>query len=258
MFGSPDHTAYDLKFRLLDIPVRVHPLFWLIMAMLGGMHGQPLRSVLIFIACAFVSILVHEFGHGLSSRWLGREPGGIVLYSMGGFCYYDYQHQAPWKRVVVLLSGPGAGFGLFSLVLVALKAGYGIDPMDSLASIGVGNGSIKGFAKMGPHLSMPMIEIIQTLLWINLWWGLFNLLPIWPLDGGQITATVLGALNPVNGVRWGHVVSLLTAGGFAVWAATRQDYMSALWVGSFAFMNYQILQTMHDSYRSTRDSDWGR
>ena len=36
MLGMPEPTAYDLRFRLLGIPVRVHPLFWIVMAVMGG------------------------------------------------------------------------------------------------------------------------------------------------------------------------------------------------------------------------------
>lgn len=79
MLGSPEITAYDLRFRLLNIPVRVHPLFWLIMLFISGLADIDLKLALVFVACAFFSILVHEFGHGLSARHGRRAHGDCPL-----------------------------------------------------------------------------------------------------------------------------------------------------------------------------------
>src|SRR5262249_39943145 len=58
ILGMPAPTAYDLRFRFLGIPVRVHPLFWLTTALLAG-QDAPTGSIMIWIGCVFVSILVH-------------------------------------------------------------------------------------------------------------------------------------------------------------------------------------------------------
>ena len=70
MFGLAE-TQFDLKFRLLDVPVRIHPLFWVVAAVMGWRENE-LRVVLLWVLCVFVSILVHEYGHALMSRivWL--------------------------------------------------------------------------------------------------------------------------------------------------------------------------------------------
>ncbi len=262
ILGSPEHTQYDLRFRLFDIPVRIHPFFWLIMLLIGPSSrsgGKPdLLPTAVFVLAGFISILVHEFGHALSSRWLGRERGGLVLYAMGGFCFYeDNRPVAPWKRLVVLASGPGAGFLLLGAMLLGASVLYKIHPMDNLALLGIGNGDVVQSVLHLPR-SVSFRYLFIFLLEINFWWGVFNLLPIWPLDGGQMTTTFLGAVNPRHGLRWGHVVSLLTAGAVAVFLASREQYWNAILVGSFGFANYQILQAMHDSYRSSQESDWGR
>src|SRR5262245_15006978 len=105
MFGSPDHTAYDLHFRALRIPVRVHPLFWLVMVWVSnsGSFGRQfeLAAALTFVVCAFISVLVHELGHGLASRAVGDEPTGIVLYAFGGFCQVPMERQTPVQKLIV-------------------------------------------------------------------------------------------------------------------------------------------------------------
>ncbi len=56
MLGAAE-TPYDLRFRLLGIPVRIHPIFWLVSIVLGWRdHNLPM--VALWVACVFVSILV--------------------------------------------------------------------------------------------------------------------------------------------------------------------------------------------------------
>ena len=79
-------TPYDLRFRFLDIPVRIHPLFWLMSAVLGFQENN-IPAVLIWIGCVLVSILVHEYGHGLMAKHFHGSPS-IVLYGLGGLCCF--------------------------------------------------------------------------------------------------------------------------------------------------------------------------
>ena len=86
MLGLAAPTAYDLRFRLLGVPVRIHPLFWLVACLLGGpwLEGRwGAGYLLLWVACVFVSILVHELGHVLAGRAFGAR-GHILLYSFGG------------------------------------------------------------------------------------------------------------------------------------------------------------------------------
>src|SRR5262245_23717935 len=125
-------TPYDLRFRLLDIPVRIHPLFWLVSAIFGW-RDHDLPHVLMWIGCVFVSILVHEFGHALMSKRFNGSPS-VVLYGMGGLCYSQGE-RTPMERLAVILAGPAAGFLLCGLVMVASSMLYGVTPLDHLSLI---------------------------------------------------------------------------------------------------------------------------
>ena len=229
MLGSSDETAYDLRFRFLGVPVRVHPLFWLVMFVISGAN-KDLASGAVFVACAFLSVLVHEFGHGIAGRLMGDEPREIVLYSMGGYCAFHQARATRWRRIFMLLCGPGAGFLLFGLVLI----GWLLLPPGEVE---------------GSKLRLALADLLK----INLVWGILNLFPLWPLDGGQILGAGLGMVSPRNGMRWAHVVGLLVAGAIAVWLATLSDWWMALWFGYFGFINYQMLQALH--YASTYAED---
>jgi len=71
ILAEPGKTQFDLKWSMLGVPVRVHPLFWLITLFLSYHERMPFTLVLISIAAIFFSILVHEFGHALSGRYYG-------------------------------------------------------------------------------------------------------------------------------------------------------------------------------------------
>src|SRR5579875_2541086 len=123
MLGASE-TPYDLRFRALGIPVRVHPFFWLVAAMLGW-QNENIPVVLIWVGCVFVSILVHEYGHGLMARAFGASPS-IVLHGFGGLCIYQPDRQTPRQRLAVLLCGPGAGFVLCLAVMLVFSAAFGL------------------------------------------------------------------------------------------------------------------------------------
>jgi stage IV sporulation protein FB len=251
-------TPYDLRFRLLDIPVRVHPLFWLTAALMRWREGD-LPAVIMWIACVFVSILVHEFGHGLMAKYFRGSPS-VVLYALGGLCYSQGE-RTPSQRLAVLFGGPGAGFLLCGLVMLIASLAYAITPAEHVELLL----ELVGLTSNLPSALDRITSRTPALLYlfmvqINFFWGLINLLPVWPLDGGQATQVVLTMFDRRHGVRRGHIVSLLTAGIIAVFAASREDYFLALMFGILAFMNYQSLQSLHQasSFGLDHDDDWWR
>ena len=95
---------------------------------------------------------------------------------------------------------------------------------------------------------------------INLLWSLFNLLPIWPLDGGQATQILLSLYDRARGPRWGHIISLLVAGGLAIMALAQGsgNLFRALFLGYFAMINFQMLQSLHQAHSMGlyQEDDW--
>jgi stage IV sporulation protein FB len=267
MLGATE-TPYDLRFRLLGIPVRIHPMFWLIMALLGW-QNRNLGAVALWVACALVSILVHEFGHGLMSKAYDCSPS-IVLWGLGGLCYSQGERQTPLQRLAVILAGPGAGFILFGVVLLITTLLFQISPAEHLESIL----SLVGLSHFPSSVSHKFDRVMQSgkagyyletayhnMIFINLMWGLLNLLPLWPLDGGQATQILLTFVDRSRGPRWGHVVSLLVAGGLAILImATTKDMFLVIFFGYFAVINYQVLQSIHQAHSMGlyQDDDWWR
>lgn len=244
MLGMPAPTPYDLRFRLLGIPVRITPWFWLVTAVMGWDSNHPTATFL-WIACVFVSILVHEFGHGLMAAFFGLRSE-IALHGLGGVCASEGRQTIP-QRLLISFAGPAAGFALFGIVYAVQWLGESRD-----------------------WFSAPDARMVLFFLWwINLVWNMVNLLPIWPLDGGQMTSAILMAFNRRDGARRAHIVGLLTAGVLGVLSATllqplveryQLDRLFLLiFFGFLAFANYQALQVYHQfhgQYGGTDDADW--
>jgi stage IV sporulation protein FB len=198
VFLEPTPTPYDLRWRMFGIPVRVHPTFWLFSAIFGYDYVQlGFGYLLMWIGCTFVSILFHELGHVVAGLIFG-QPGHIVLYSFGGIAIGQYHHVRPWQRIAIYLAGPGAGFLLYGLVY--LFARYGMLHVD-------------------PTFNMPYLHIgVGMLLFMNLFWNLLNLIPVFPLDGGQVSREICTMVSRRNGFRFSLGLSFLLAGLIAVYS----------------------------------------
>jgi len=216
----------------------------------------------LWIACVFVSILVHEFGHALMGKQFGGTPS-VLLYSMGGLCYPGTE-QTPGRRLAVILAGPGAGFLLFLATLGIYSLLFHLSPAEHLALVNPYIGlptnlanRFAGFEKFPEGMAWPTYSMMAR---INLYWTIINLLPIWPLDGGQAAQVVLTQANPRDGARWGHGIAFLTAGLLAIFMGVQaQNLFMALFMGYFAYVNYEQLQRLHEASRfGHQDDDWWR
>ncbi|NQT37656.1 MAG: site-2 protease family protein, partial [Planctomycetes bacterium] len=240
LLGEPQRTQGDLNFAILGFPVRVHPFFWLIAVLLGRPMQSRLQEMLIWVTVVFVSILVHELGHAMVMRWYGFRPW-ITLYGMGGLASYD-QGQAhgsaglqPRGQILISAAGPAAGFFLAGLIL-------------GMAYL---SGSLRGFVRdeifgFWPEISVQskyLAFFLRQMIWVNVGWGLINLLPVYPLDGGHICREILSLRNPRAGIERSLVVSVGVGAMMAVYALVG---MKQIWVavmfGFLAYSSYTTLQ----------------
>lgn len=247
MFGVPGPTEFDVRFRLLGIPVRVHPLFWVLTLFLGWDLSRGGGKLLVmWIGCVFVSILVHEFGHALTARAFGSEPD-VLLYSLGGLCIYQDARETPWRRFFVLIMGPGAGFLLGGAAIAWGCARSHASPLD------VWRGDFWPGSDDGRR-------IILFLTWINLCWGVLNLLPVMPLDGGQIASVFLTMHSRRHGQRRAYILSLVVSGLATLYFVQERSLFGAVMFGMLALTSFQVLQALHDQARHGSfledDADW--
>jgi stage IV sporulation protein FB len=238
MLGQIGPTEFDLNFRAFGVPVRVHPIFWLTSAWLawnmtpsGPQETQFLPKLIVGILCIFVAILVHELGHALMNRRFGFHSE-IVLYILGG--YATSTRHSTWRDIAVSAAGPGAGFLLFGASWLGIYA-YG--------------GVLK---QNGDAISDLALHALVVSFFINLVWNLVNLLPVSPLDGGQISREFFVWLRPRDGYAIHLQLAMLAAGAVALYSLYCYTQKTAvfgldpiflgLMFGFLCFQNFQQYQ----------------
>ena len=251
MLSVPEPTQFDLRFRLLGIPVVVNPFFWVLSAFLGWQSHNGIGIVL-WIGCVFVSIMVHEFGHALTGLAMANQRPRVVLYWMGGLCVPDREERSPWTKIAVLLMGPGAGFLLLGVVAAVGASVFGFIQI----------GDYAWYIHDAPRWNNPYLaQVYIERLFVNAVWGVFSLLPIFPLDGGQIAGVLLTMNNRHEGMRRAYMLSIGVAALVAAYFYSKNETYTALLVLMFGLMNFQLLQASryegkYAGQMDQEDDDW--
>ena len=178
-------------FTLAQVPVYISPWF-LILIWFFGRHFSFSQMAVLGV-CITLSLLVHEFGHAFAIRYYGSRPW-VVLYAMGGlagreqdfgsFSSSSRARDDTWSQVLISAAGPAAGFALAALICLTVN----------------GMGARVGFTFGGTGLvswqfddieQFHTLVLVDDLMFINIFWGLLNLLPVYPLDGGQISRELM-------------------------------------------------------------------
>lgn len=184
-----------LGFRLFGIPVRVRPSFLLIAAFLGLFGARDPMFVAAWIAIVFVSILIHELGHALTARSYGAEVA-IELNGIGGLTRWSIPSTSlgPGRRALVAAAGSAVGV-LFGAVVWVVAS------------------------QLGPYRGLTGF-VINNVIYVNVFWGLLNWLPIRPLDGGHLLLSLLEKFAPRRGEMIARAVFVLTAGAGLLFGIT--------------------------------------
>lgn len=213
-----------LKFSLFRIPVSIHWMFLFLTAFLGGglraQTGEEIRGVMIFMVAAFISILVHEFGHALAGLKMGARRTEIELNGMGGLARFPEARFTRKQSILTAAAGPGASILLASVFI-------GITLLLSSRS--------PEAASISPELA----SFIDTMVFINLFWTFINLCPVMPLDGGQILRNALGPTRE----KLSGIIGLVTVVILAVllWFATQSIY-NLIIMALLASYNWKLIQ----------------
>lgn len=181
-----------------------------------------IQYALLWAPVLFISVLIHELAHAAAIGLFGYGPSDVVLGGMGG-ATMNKRTARPWHDVVISLAGPLSSFALMFLIQFI-------------------------WARTPAARADPMMVAFLPLLWTaNMWWGLFNLLPITPLDGGHAVRSFLrmflGERNAFRIAVWIAIVAGVAAVSWAIW---RKSTVLAVLIAWYVFMNYQQWQYYRD------------
>jgi len=223
MEGCAPSCAAMFRFRLFRVPFEVTGSFWIAAVLLGGIGSdfnsrEQIIRLVIWVACVFVSIVVHELGHALVGRFYGGEPY-VILQGMGGLTYRSGPPVSRPKSIAISLAGPAFGFALFVCVWAGRNYVFDAQP---------------AWLERRDGGAMALLTAIQYLIFINGFWTLFNLLPILPMDGGRVCEDVLGPSRVRTTRMIGAVVAAVLC-GLAAWAW--QPFI-AIFLGYLAYANF--------------------
>lgn len=205
-----------MEFRLGTIPIRVRAQF-LFMALLLGLAEHDPMKLAIWVTLVAISVTIHELGHALVGKAFGLAPS-IELHGMGGHTIFGEAraHVGTLKSIAISLAGPFAGF-LFAGVLIAVR--------------------VAGF-----HPSHPLAQhALSLFFFINIGWGVFNLLPMLPLDGGNVMRSILGGIVRERGDKIARVVSIVVAVGLGALAVRGSQWWILYLAVLYAFQNWKAL-----------------
>ncbi|GAB4410310.1 MAG: hypothetical protein OHK0039_14580 [Bacteroidia bacterium] len=210
-----------LKFSLFGIPTEIKATFLLLGFFFSGWVANPLGAIELMV-WAFLAILLHELGHAWAYRRYGIQPW-IELYMLGGLTYASAaaaEDLSNGQRIFVSFAGP-----LMSLAMGAVIAIYYY------------------IAGAMPAVFLEPREAIAYPLFFSIGWGVLNLLPILPLDGGNILRYLL-AFNPRwNALRIAATIGIVLGAVLLVVLLYDRQFWNAMLVGFLIFTNVQHLRS---------------
>jgi Zn-dependent protease len=204
-----------MKFRLFGVDVQVQMFFWLTAACLAYddlIKGQY-ALVAVWVAVVFVSVLVHELGHAMAIRRHGIEPE-IALHGMGGTTsWIPRSSMSRVDHILISLAGPFAGFTVAALIYAVVRFAPGL--VFRLPALGQ--------------------ETVWRLLEVNIGWGIMNLIPVLPFDGGHVLEQALGPRR----VKLTAAISTLVGAAVAIAAMKFEQWYLAILFGMAAMQSFQ-------------------
>ena len=229
-----------IRFSLFGVQVSIHPTLWLTLAILGraffAANALELMLSLLFIVSAFVVLLAHEMGHALVGRRLGGGQPSVYLAWLGGDCTNETARLTRWQGVMMTAAGPlcSLAVGVLAFVVLSLYVGsfaLGGD-MACLFALGILPAEVV--------MTFPPLAIFFFfyLIQISCWWTALNLLPVFPLDGGQIMQGLMKSRMQM------HLISMTVAVVMCLVSGVLGFWMLMVFMVLLAVLNHKFYREL--------------
>lgn len=204
---SSNETRGCIRFTFMGVPTMIRPGAWIMLLILGssGTGMLNLQLTLFFVVAGMLCLLVHEYGHALMCRAMGGGSSVVEITSMGGVTQSSYPPATRAGHILMVLAGPGStilGAALIGLLLGASigspQAGVVLTLLNPVRGVLIPDdielfyhcNQVLGSALNSGALNSTALVCCITFSNVFVWWSLLNLLPILPLDGGQVLRLV--------------------------------------------------------------------
>ena len=162
--------------RIAGTEIRVHVTFFLLLAWIGIAHyrhggADAALQGIIFILIIFACVVAHEFGHIFAARRYGIHTPTVTLLPIGGVAQLERMPEKPQREFIVALAGPAINFAIAGLLIFVLGAQVDKTVLGSIEN--------------------PQVSFAARVASVNLFLGIFNLIPAFPMDGGRILRALL-------------------------------------------------------------------
>ena len=216
--NEPQRGIRLFSFRGTTVDVEISFLILIgLFVILDLDRGEPLRVALLWVPILFLSILLHELGHAAAIGVLGFGQSEIRLAGLGG-ATMNRRSAGPWQEIVISVAGPLVSFGISLVSWLILRS-----TSDSA---------------LGPLVA----ALLPQLAYANLAWGVFNLLPIYPLDGGHVVQQIARKLlAPMTAAKTSAISSLIFAAILIALAIPTRQFFLIILGALFVLQNYQRL-----------------
>jgi Zn-dependent protease len=206
------------------VPIIIQPFFWLFAALIGWLNSQSVIGTLIWIGIILLSVLFHEFGHALTAVFF-RQKAQIQLVALGGVTTFQGPKLKFWQQFLIVLNGPVAGIVLFFLASLCLTL----------------------------PLSPTVQGIVSTIRTVNLFWSIINLVPVLPLDGGQLLRIALEGFFGVKGFKASLVIGLIFAVILSFFFFLAQSFLIGAFFFLFAFQTFDLFRKSRNANLMDRE-----
>jgi Zn-dependent protease len=207
--GSIGKTSIDVDFS-----------FIILVGLFTVLNYNPelgVQYALVWIPIVFVSVLIHELAHAGTIAALGFGASQIILGGMGGVTI-NQRRAKPWQDFLISVAGPLSSFAMAVAATLAAQTTLG-------------------------RTDKMLVVLLPWLARANVWWGIFNLIPVPPLDGGHATRDFFRMfLSERTAFIIAIWIAIVAGGAAAVFLFTQRQFFIALYVAWFVYLAFQQWQ----------------
>lgn len=210
--------------RIAGIQVFVH---WTFLILIGyivysnlkqGMGTVDILWSILFILTLFACVTLHELGHALAARRYHIKTANITLLPIGGVAQLESMPEKPKEELVVALAGPLVNVVIAGLLFPVLSLSGGLNDLD--------------VARFSHHNFLPSLMVV------NIWLAVFNMIPAFPMDGGRVLRALLSfKFERHVATRIAASIGQLLAIGFVLVGFFSNPFL--IFIGVFIFLGAQ-------------------